>query len=134
MFQGQGYLRTDTTTMRTRFALLAVLTLFTWNALRAQWADWSNQYPYDGHRVYSHLMHRTTDGNLLLCASIHGAWTFGSGTPFEDWPIAMYLVKIEPTGDTLWTARIDSLKPHGITHVVDLIDGNILIAGVASGS
>ena len=50
--------------------------------LQAQWVDWSNQYPYPGHRVYSHMMHRTSDGNLLLCASIHGGWTPGSGIPF----------------------------------------------------
>lgn len=98
----------------------------------AQWVDWSNQYPYPGHRVYSHLMHRTSDGNLLLCASIHGQWTPGSGIPFEDWAIATYLVKVLPTGDTLWTRRIDAIIPSAITHVVDLIDGNTLIAGTAA--
>ena len=99
--------------------------------LQAQWVDWSNQYPYPGHRVYSHTMHRTSDGNLLLCASIHGGWTPGSGIPFEDWSIATYLVKTLPTGDTLWTLRIDSIKPSYISHV-DLIDGNTLIAGTAA--
>ncbi len=76
-------------------------------------------------------MHRTSDGNLLLCGSIHGQWTQGSGTPFEDWAIATYLVKTLPTGDTLWTLHIDSIKPSRISHVVDLIDGNTLIAGTA---
>ncbi|HQW86477.1 MAG TPA: hypothetical protein PLH93_04785 [Flavobacteriales bacterium] len=102
--------------------------------LAAQWVDWSNQYPYPGHRVYSHTMHRTSDGNLLLCGSIHGTWTPGSGTPFEDWAIATYLVKVQPTGDTLWTRRLDFLIPAAITHVVDLIDGNTLIAGTAAAS
>ena len=102
--------------------------------LSAQWVDWQNQYPYTGHRVYAHTMHQTSDGNYLLCGSIHGAWTQGSGTPFEDWAIATYLVKIQPSGDTLWTQRIDSIKPGSITHVVDLIDGNTLIAGTAQSS
>jgi len=110
---------------------ILVLALTTSIALQAQWVDWSNQYPYAGHRVYSHVMHRTSDGNLLLCASIHGQWTLGSGIPFEDWAIATYLVKVLPTGDTLWTHRIDSIKPSAITHVVDLIDGNTLITGTA---
>ncbi|MCB9168810.1 MAG: hypothetical protein H6594_00495 [Flavobacteriales bacterium] len=99
--------------------------------MQAQWVDWSNQYPYPGHRVHAHMMHRTSDGNLLLCASIHGGWTPGSGIPFEDYAIATYLVKVLPTGDTLWTRRIDLIKPWNITHVVDLIDGNTLIAGTA---
>ncbi len=103
-------------------------------AVSAQWVDWQNQYPYTGHRVYAHTMHQTSDGNYLLCGSIHGAWTQGSGTPFEDWAIATYLVKIEPSGDTLWTQRIDSIKPTGITHVIDLMDGNTLIAGMAQSS
>ena len=108
-----------------------VLGLLLATAASAQWTDWSNQYPYSGHRVYSHMMHRTSDGNLLLCGSIHGQWTMGSGIPFEDWSIATYLVKVLPTGDTLWTQRLDSIKPSSITHVVDLIDGNTLIAGTA---
>ncbi len=108
-----------------------VLALATSTALQAQWVDWSNQYPCPGHRVYSHVMHRTSDGNLLLCGSIHGQWILGSGIPFEDWAIATYLVKVLPTGDTLWTHRIDSIKPYNITHVVDLTDGNTLIAGTA---
>jgi|JI10StandDraft_1071094.scaffolds.fasta_scaffold308425_1 hypothetical protein len=110
--------------------------MITFGALGAQgqWVDWSNQYPYQGHRVYSHMMHRTSDGNLLLCASIHGGWTQGSGIPFEDPVIAMYLVNTDPTGDTLWTVRSDSIKPWAITRVVDLIDGNTLIAGTASSS
>ncbi len=103
-------------------------------AASAQWIDWQNQYPYSGHRVYAHTIHQTGDGNYLMCGSIHGAWTPGSGTPFEDWAIATYLVKVLPTGDTLWTQRIDSIKPGSITHVVDLIDGNILIAGTAQSS
>ncbi|HMQ75093.1 MAG TPA: hypothetical protein PKE21_01975 [Flavobacteriales bacterium] len=98
----------------------------------AQWVDWSNQYPYPVHRVVSHLMHRTSDGNLLLCGSIHGTWTPGSGIPFEDWAIATYLVKVQPTGDTLWTRRLDLFVPSSISHVVDLIDGNTLIAGTAA--
>ncbi|HQV50943.1 MAG: T9SS type A sorting domain-containing protein [Flavobacteriales bacterium] len=97
-----------------------------------QWVDWSNQYPYAGRRVYAHTMHRTSDGNLLLCASIHGGWTTGSGIPFEDPPLATYLLKTQPNGDTLWTQRIDSLVPYTISHVVDLFDGNTLIAGTAS--
>ncbi|MBK9275015.1 MAG: hypothetical protein IPM49_10820 [Flavobacteriales bacterium] len=100
----------------------------------AQWVDWSNQYPYPGHRVYSHVMHRTGDGNLLLCGSIHGQWTPGSGIPFEDWAIATYLVKVLPTGDTLWTRRIDAIIPSAISHVVDLMDGNTLVAGTAAAS
>lgn len=114
------------------FSLLGLIGLVV-NAA-AQWVDWSNQYPYPGHRVYSHTMHRTADGNLLLCGSIHGGWTPGSGIPFEDWAIATYLVKVLPAGDTLWTARLDSLVPSSITHVVDLADGNTLIAGTASSS
>ena len=114
--------------LRRQCLVLAVLGTI---AVSAQWVDWQNQYPYTGHRVYSHTMHRTSDGNLLLCASIHGGWTPGSGIPFEDWAIATYLVKIQPSGDTLWTQRIDSIKPGSITHVVDLIDGNTLIAGAS---
>ena len=117
--------------LRRQCLVLAVLGTI---AVSAQWVDWQNQYPYTGHRVYSHTMHRTSDGNLLLCASIHGGWTPGSGIPFEDWAIATYLVKIQPSGDTLWTQRIDSIKPWAITHVVDLMDGNTLIAGTAQSS
>jgi hypothetical protein len=101
---------------------------------QGQWADWSNQYPYQDRRVYSHMMHGTSDGNLLLCASIHGGWTPGSGIPFEDYALAIYLLKTDPSGDTLWTVRMDSIKPWSITHVVDLMDGNTLVAGTAQSS
>lgn len=102
--------------------------------IAAQWQDWQNQYPYPGHRVYPYLMHRTADNNLLLCAALLGPWTLGGGIPFEDYPIGIYLVKVQPDGDTLWTKRIDYIRPSWITNVVDLADGNMLITGTAQGN
>lgn len=114
--------------IRTLTALLFLRTI----AMDAQWVDWENTYPYQNQRVYAHMMHRTVDGNLLMCGSIHGVFVPG-GIPFEDYAVALYLVKTTPFGDTLWTRAFSNIQPVRITSVVDLMDGNTLIAGTSDG-
>lgn len=114
--------------IRTLTALLFLRTI----AIDAQWVDWENTYPYQDQRVYAHMMHRTADGNLLMCGTIHGVFVPGS-IPLEDYAVALYLVKTTPFGDTLWTRVLPNIQPARVNCVVDLMDGNTLIAGTADG-
>lgn len=114
------------------FRAFALHLLFQCIGACAQWVDWENTYPYQDHRVYAHMMHRTLDGNLLMCGTVHGVFVPG-GIPFEDYSIALYLVKTTPFGDTLWTRTLPNIQPSHVTSVVDLMDGNLLVAGTSDG-
>jgi hypothetical protein len=83
---------------------------------------WTKTYGGTEDKVATAII-PTQDGNFLVAGG-----TVRPGTAYSD----VYLLKIKPDGDTIWTKTYGGTGDAGVNSIIQMPDGNFILAGESS--